>query len=92
MGFSWPIRRIPKVGPMGAHLRAPKGLQIQGWGERGLNTRTLALVVLVDLAIRSAKLLPVHVDFVEVLCLLHKDGPFMRWFTQLYCRLPSALH
>ena len=51
-----------------------------------------ALVVLADLAIRSAKLLPVRVDFVEVLRLLHKDEPFVRWFTQLHCQLPSTLH
>ena len=30
-------------------------------------------------------------DFVEVLRLLHKDEPFVRWFTQLHYRLPSAL-
>ena len=54
--------------------------------------RATALVVLADLAIRSAKLLPVRVDFVEVLRLLHKDEPLVRWFTQLHCRLPSALH
>ena len=41
--------------------------------------------VLADLAIRSAKFLPVRVDFVEVLRLLHKDEPFVRWFTQLHC-------
>jgi len=29
---------------------------------------------------------------VEVLRLLHKDEPFVRRFTQLHCRLPSALH
>ena len=51
-----------------------------------------ALVVLADLAIWSVTLLPVRVDFMEVLRLLHKDEPFMRWFTQLHCRLPSALH
>ena len=51
-----------------------------------------AIVALVDLAIRSAMLHPVHVDFVEVLRLLHKDEPFVRWFTQLHCRLPFALH
>ena len=51
-----------------------------------------ALVTLADLAIRSAKLLPVHVDFMEVLRLLYKDEPFVRWFTQLHCQLPSALH
>ena len=39
-----------------------------------------ALVVLADLAIWSVTLLPVHVDFVEVLRLLHKDEPFVRWF------------
>jgi hypothetical protein len=50
------------------------------------------LFVLADLAIRSAKLLPVCVDFVEVLRLLHKDEPFVRRFMQLHCRLPSALH
>ena len=52
----------------------------------------LALVVLVNLAIQSATLLPVRVDFVEVLRLLHKDEMFVRWFTQLHYRLPSALH
>ena len=51
-----------------------------------------ALVVLADLAIRSATLFPIRELFVEVLRLLHKDEPFMRWFTQLHCRLPSALH
>ena len=34
----------------------------------------------------------VHVDFVEVLSLLHKDKPYVKWFTQLHCRLPFALH
>ena len=34
--------------------------------------------VLADLAIRRAKLLPVRVDFVEVLCLLYKEEPFVR--------------
>jgi hypothetical protein len=33
-----------------------------------------------------------RVDFVEVLRLLHKDEPLVRWFTQLHCRLPSELH
>ena len=51
-----------------------------------------ALVVLADLAIWSVTLLPVRLDFVEVLRLLHKDEPFMRWFMQLHYRLPSALH
>ena len=51
-----------------------------------------ALVVFTDLAIRSAMFLPVRVDFMEVLRLLHKDELFVRWFTQLHCRLPSALH
>ena len=51
-----------------------------------------AIVALVDLAIRSATLLPIRVDFVEVLRLLHKDEPFVRWFTQLHCRLLSTLH
>ena len=36
-----------------------------------------ALVVLVDVAIWSATLLPVRVDFMEVLDLLHKDEPFV---------------
>ena len=49
-------------------------------------------VAFADLAVRITALLPVHVDFVEVLRLLHKDEPFMRWFTQLHCRLPSALY
>ena len=43
-----------------------------------------ALVALVDLAIRSATLLPIRVDFVEVLRLLRKDEPFMRWLMQLH--------
>ena len=51
-----------------------------------------ALVVLADLAIWSAMLLSVRVDFVEVLRLLHKDEPFVRWFAQLHCQLPSVLH
>ena len=51
-----------------------------------------ALVALSDLAIWSATLFSVRVDFVEVLHLLHKDEPFMRRFTQLHYRLPSALH
>jgi len=51
-----------------------------------------ALVVLADLAIWSVTLLPVRLDFVEVLRLLHKDEPFVRWFTQLHYRVPSALH
>ena len=37
-------------------------------------------------------LLPVRVDTLEVPHLLHKDEPFERRFTQLHCRLPSALH
>ena len=54
--------------------------------------RASALVVLVDLAIRSAMLLPVRVNFVEVLRLLHKYELFVWRFTQLQCWLPSALH
>jgi len=42
------------------------------------------------LSIRSATLLSVRVDFAEVLRLLHKDEPFVRWFAQLHCQLPSS--
>ena len=42
--------------------------------------------------IRACLGVDTSVDFVEVLRLLHKDEPFVRWFTQLHCRLPSALH
>ena len=44
-----------------------------------------------DLAVRIATLLPVRVDTLEVPHLLHKDEPFERRFTQLHCRLASAL-
>ena len=37
-----------------------------------------ALVALADLAIRSATLLPVRMDLMEVLRLLHKDGRAVR--------------
>ena len=49
-------------------------------------------VAIADLAVQIAALLSVRVDFVEMLRLLHKDEPFVRWFTQLHCRLPFALH
>ena len=82
---------------MGAHLGGAYGaIKIQGlgggYGSRDLAIglvpppRASALVVLADLAIRSATLLPVRVDFVEVLRLLHKYEPFVRRFTQLHCR------
>ena len=90
---------MPKVGHMGAYLGgAQRGYKDKGWGGNSNlplpvpPPRASALVVLVDLAIRSAMLLPVRVDFVEVLRLLHKDEPFVRRFTQLHCRFPSALH
>ena len=88
----------------GAQGSPPKGL----YKQRGrLKTLTLAtvrplfwppllcakpLVALADLAVRIAAVLPVRVDFVEVQRLLHKDEPFERRFSQLHCRLPSALH
>ena len=103
MGTGQPTKGVPKVGPTKAHLRGrPPGLYKQEGGAIPLTLAPLlvaaissvheALVVLADLAIRRATLLPVRVDFVELLRLLHKDEPFVRWFTQLHCRLPSALH
>ena len=87
---------------MGAQLGAPHGAINRG-GVTVATTivappfpipppRASALVGLADLAIRSATLLLVRVDFVEVLRLLHKDEPFVRRFMQLHCRLLSALH
>ena len=83
------------MGEGAPHMEKPWPPPFSSWGPLSFLLLLFvhqALVALADLAIRNATLLPIHVDFVELLCLLHKDEPFVKWFMQLHCRLPSALH
>ena len=87
----------PKGGAQGgAQGSPPKGLYKQREGDTALQFRPSFApkpeVAFADLAVRIATLLPVRVDTLEVPHLLHKDEPHERRFSQLHCRLPSALH
>ena len=75
----------PKGGTQGgAQGSPPKGLYKQGRGPKTAHLRGYIN--------NTMLLLPIRVDTLEVLHLLHKDEPHVRRFTQLHCRLPSALH